>query len=204
MNRSLWYKVQGLFLGLLLLFMILLPNCSGQKEVLIEPSIQHVLKLNKTVQIGFGDSFSIQETELAVFIFYHCWLQTFGDKNGTLLDALTNFTVIWVPDNWTIKNVTVFNEDGKKIQVGKNGVILSGITLNKTLIKVAINKQTISNTSFVHELVHIALWHTNPESQGDPDHQGTKYPGWTEKHSAFISMVNQLIAIELKRGRVEK
>ena len=43
----------------------------------------------------------------------------------------------------------------------------------------------------MHELVHLALRAKN--GHGDPDHEGTKYNGWTIEHSAMILEAKEML-----------
>ena len=63
-----------------------------------------------------------------------------------------------------------------------------GLALTPTMIWVRANEKYISDTSFVHELVHVALWALN--GGADADHEGDEYSGWTPKHTRFIHRTN--------------
>jgi hypothetical protein len=41
--------------------------------------------------------------------------------------------------------------------------------------------------------VHIAIKATDPESDGDYDHEGIKSLGWTKKHTEFINTVSDYL-----------
>lgn len=48
----------------------------------------------------------------------------------------------------------------------------------------------LCQTSFAHELMHLAIW-TLKGTDGDPDHLGKKYMGWTADSMMIIQYVNQ-------------
>jgi len=49
------------------------------------------------------------------------------------------------------------------------------------------------DTSLVHELVHVAIYAKTNGEHGDPDHEGTKYQGWTKEHTKFIKETNSVL-----------
>ena len=52
--------------------------------------------------------------------------------------------------------------------------------------------ERLAATALVHELIHVALWLKNGEA--DSDHEGTKYKGWTKRHTEFMHSLNYLLA----------
>ena len=68
---------------------------------------------------------------------------------------------------------------------------LTGLAYTKSMAWVKTDPgDRICNTSFTHELVHMVLW-TTSDQNGDPDHEGKKYMGWSYKHTMLIDIVNQ-------------
>ena len=68
-----------------------------------------------------------------------------------------------------------------------------GLAIAPTIIWVKADSRWISETSLVHELVHVALWAKN--GTPDPDHEGHQVKGWTPKHTGFIARVNRKLAL---------
>jgi hypothetical protein len=70
---------------------------------------------------------------------------------------------------------------------------VSGLTLAPEWIWVRIRPgERLCQTSFVHELVHVAIWALNG-TDGDPDHLGDKYPGWKLEHNIMIQEINKTL-----------
>ncbi len=67
---------------------------------------------------------------------------------------------------------------------------VTGLALSPSQIWVEIKTSQIWASSLAHELVHIIIWHINGKIHGDPDHEGTQFSGWTEKHTRFIKVFN--------------
>ena len=55
----------------------------------------------------------------------------------------------------------------------------------------------MSESALFHELVHLAI-RAKYGDHGDPDHEGSKYPGWTSMHTHMIIESKQMLrAFEL-------
>ena len=85
---------------------------------------------------------------------------------------------------WSTKKRTVkrsYNLHGEL----NEGREVTGITLTDSTIWVWEGYfHKISESSLMHELVHLALRAKN--GHGDRDHEGYKYKGWTNLHSEMI------------------
>ena len=130
------------------------------------------------------------DVALALTIFYHSWVEEFGDSQGLLEERLNRLYIKWGKTTKTLKYV--YSVEGIK----RDSATVLGLTLSPTYIWVYQREKedSISQTSLVHELVHVALWATNPHSHGDPDHEGDKIPGWTPAHTALIGKINHLLS----------
>ncbi len=83
-----------------------------------------------------------------------------------------------------VKNL--FDINGKFVEESP----VNGLALTPSKIWVEIKTGQIWSSSLAHELVHIVIWHQNGKVHGDPDHEGDKFSGWTEKHTKFIKRFN--------------
>ena len=122
-----------------------------------------------------------------MIVFYKKWKKTFGDKDSAVLKSFHNLRIVWSHTNRSISNI--YDINGKHIN---RSVHVSGFYLPPDLICVHVKDDRrpsfkISDTSFVHELVHVALHAAT--GTPDPDHEGKKYSGWTPKHTDFINEV---------------
>ena len=126
------------------------------------------------------------KTALAFIIFYHKWTEYFGDKDYAVRGMLQKVMVQW--------------DINKK--VSKRGYSLNGepFTNNNILGRVESDtmiwvwqgyRHKISESALMHELVHLALRAKN--GHGDADHEGTKYRGWTPRHSGMIIDAKQML-----------
>jgi len=146
---------------------------------------------------GFDSAMQTQEerdlyppinVSLAMDVFYIEWYATFGDAGNIVADNLEHMFIEWTETKRTF--VSAFTVSGKLV---KNGVA-NGLTYKKNHIWVCTKpneKQpyAMSNTSFVHELVHASLFALN--GHGDADHEGKGTKGWTSKHTFFITKANE-------------
>ena len=75
--------------------------------------------------------------------------------------------------------------------------VINGLTGNHgKYVFVWIGKGThpkLYKTSFIHELVHVAIYAANFGAHGDPDHEGQKYKGWSTMHTKFIQDTNEIL-----------
>lgn len=126
---------------------------------------------------------------IAIVFFYHDWNFHFGDSRGMVWQSLNSLLIEWVDRERLVSGHDITG----RLQRGAKA---SGITLTKGMVWVKPSAYgPICETSFVHELVHVAIWSIKG-TDGDPDHLGKKYLGWTVDHSALIQRVNdQLCAL---------
>ena len=127
------------------------------------------------------------KVSLALDIFYKHWKQEFGDRKNKVRAALNTIFIEWTEEAPT--RMLGYTADGN-IRTGKP----KGITISSGYVKIWKNQYNrIASTALIHELVHIALWNTgNP--QGDPDHEGKLYEGWTPKHTKLVNNLNKILA----------
>lgn len=142
------------------------------------------------------DHFDPNETSLAMFLFYIHYAEEFGDDNQVVAKWLHNLTIIWT-DNVIEMSGAGYHVDGTR---GRSNKAFGLTTSNGRLIKVYTRQKTsltdvkrIWKTSFVHELLHVAINAQHAGRHGDPDHEGTKWPGWTKRHTDFIHKMNMVL-----------
>ena len=126
-----------------------------------------------------------KDVAFAIVVFENAWEQTFGNS-GPLIESLNNIMVEWSTKQ---KRITGYHVNGAKYI----NAPITGLTRTPSWIWVQISPgQKICNTSFVHELVHVAIWSENG-SHGDADHEGPLFWGWTIEHTKFIKSVNKTL-----------
>ena len=141
---------------------------------------------NATQIVHDCDVYKKYETALALMIFYDKWNLKFGDPDLKVKRSLENLMITWGLEKKTLKRA--YSISGKKVE---NAVIV-GLTQGKSVIWVWRGKEyKISNSSFVHELVHVSL--IALQGHGDYDHEGTIKEGWTPEHTQLISDINRAI-----------
>ena len=79
-----------------------------------------------------------------------------------------------------------YSSQGKLLK----NVDVTGLALTKKHIWVEVLTKQINMSAFIHELVHIIIWHENYGVHGDPDHEGSEFSGWTSQHTKFIKRMN--------------
>jgi len=132
------------------------------------------------------DAYAPERVAVAMTIFLNTWEERFGISES-VRDNINTILVQWNTDE---KTGAAYSVDGNYISRAN----FSGLTLTQGTIwvKVAPNPERICETSFVHELVHASIWALKG-TDGDADHLGHKYHGWTIRHSMLIQDVNQLL-----------
>ena len=148
------------------------------------PQMLEIPVFSKAWQVVHScDKHPREPTSVAMLVFYTKWDETFGDYNGDIWGALNKLMVAWSPSS---KRGDAYDIDGNPVK----DVSFGGVALSPSYIWVKVYPdRLICESSFVHELVHIAIW-TIKGSNGDPDHAGPKYRGWSVDHSKFIEDVN--------------
>jgi len=124
------------------------------------------------------------EVSIAMKIFYMHWLENFGDPFGRVKNNLHQIMILWGDE---YKIISGYSMDGRYVQ----NVKVQGLAYTKgtVWVKKTLNAR-ICRTSLIHELVHASIW-TLKETDGDPDHLGGKYVGWTIHHSALIETIKR-------------
>ena len=142
------------------------------------------------------DHFDPNETSLAMFLFYLHYVEEFGDDNQVVAKYLHNLTVIWTDQIIEMAGAG-YRVDGRRAESNTAfGVTMSHGGLIKVYTRRPISltdKKMIWKTSFVHELLHVALNAKNGGKHGDPDHEGTQWEGWTIRYTDFIHKMNMVL-----------
>ena len=133
------------------------------------------------------DTYPVHQTALALFVFYHQWLENFGDQNMEIRGILEKVMIEWDTEKRIGKKG--FNLEGERF---KDRPIL-GVVKSPSMIWVWQGyNHKISESALFHELVHLAIRAKNGK-HGDPDHEGHKYRGWTTRHSHMIIESKQML-----------
>ena len=126
------------------------------------------------------------KTSLALMVFYHHWYKNFGDENQVIKNLLEKVMVEWGTEKKRLKSA--YNIHGEK----KLNPTIIGIVKSKSYIWVWEGyDHKISESSLMHELVHISL--RAHFGHGDADHEGDKYYGWTRRHTQMISEAKETL-----------
>jgi len=131
------------------------------------------------------NAFSSERVSVALVFFIARWREYFGDSENIVKDNLDHMMIMWSREK---RYNSGYNMDGiyfKDWQV-------HGMAQLKDLVWVSLRKpgSRICDTSLVHELVHASIWALK-KTDGDPDHLGPAYQGWTRLHTRFIDDVNK-------------
>ena len=126
------------------------------------------------------------KTALAFFVFYHKWTEYFGDRDYAVKGMLEKVMVQWDTKKKTSNRGYKLN--GERFE---NHTIIGRVeTKTMTWVWQGYNHR-ISQSALFHELVHMALRAKN--GFADPDHEGTKYRGWTSAHTNMIIEAKQML-----------
>ena len=138
------------------------------------------------------NTYPVHQTAFALFIFYHQWMEHFEDHDMAVKTMLEKVMIQW---------------DTKK-RVSKKGYNIKGEPYeNHKIIGVVETDNIIwvwqgyyhrmSESALIHELVHLSI-RAQQGDHGDPDHEGSKYRGWTKAHTRMIIETRQMLrAFEL-------
>ena len=132
------------------------------------------------------DQYPGESTAIAISIFYMKWRMSFGDPQGKVWRALNRVMIDWSPE---LKRGNGYDTLGERHQ----GAAFGGLVLSPSYTWARPRQnEIICESALVHELVHISIWAVKG-TDGDPDHMGSKYSGWTVNHSALIQKVNNAL-----------
>ncbi len=163
---------------------------------------RNCLITTKSSIIGFGNAtleqdscfFPVDKFDLAMglSLFYSFWVDegfchTY-DTRQQLFDDLRSLEIEFSSRKLVARNV--YDSKGRYLAESP----LHGLTLgNGARIWISSRGATnvkLHKTSFVHELVHVAICTENGYLHCDPDHVGVKFGGWNKEHSNFINKMN--------------
>ena len=126
------------------------------------------------------------QTALAFFIFYHKWTEYFGDRNYAVKGMLEKVMIQWDTNKKISKRG--YNLKGEPF---KNHNIIGRVETDSMTWVWQGYDHKISQSALFHELVHLSL--RAKYGSGDPDHEGLKYRGWTQAHTAMIIEAKQML-----------
>jgi hypothetical protein len=130
-----------------------------------------------------------ERVSIAIHMFLKKWKEQFPHNiigNKKVVEALNSLSTEFSGAKKTANAYTIDGTYGK-------GLTVSGLTLAPGWIWVRITPgERLCKTSFIHELVHVAIWALKG-SDGDPDHLGGKYPGWKIEHNKLIQDTNNIL-----------
>ena len=154
---------------------------SGRSEQMIK--IPHWK--NAWMVVGDCDMFAAEKVSAALNVFYLEWIRTFGDSQKHIKKNLENAMIIF---SRNVRRSNGFSVDG----IYRKNMRVNGITHTKSLMWVRVRYPDIRlcETSLVHELVHASIWALK-KTDGDPDHLGKKFSGWSPDHMALIDRTNK-------------
>jgi len=156
------------------------PNQSFPQMILIP-------YFNKASQIIPNcETYPVHKTALALFVFYHQWLENFGDRKMIIRGMLEKVMIKW----GTEKRVGIkgYDLNGERY---KNRNIIGLVETDSIIWVWEGYHHRISESALIHELVHIALRAEN--GSADPDHEGHKYRGWTPRHTRMIIETKKML-----------
>jgi len=156
------------------------PQLSGTSQLVQIPGYSHAWHI-----VPDCAYFSIESVSIVMSYFYLRWVTEFTDPDRRLLKILNDLMIQWGHEKKMMPGYTV---NGDRVESSR----VLGLVITPGVIWININeKNKICKTSFIHELVHLGL--ISQGFKGDPDHEGTRYLGWTPAHTRFINDLNTLM-----------
>ena len=148
------------------------------------------------------DYYYPSHTALAMTVFYIEWSTKFGDSAGVVYEALND---LFVEYNSYQRKLSRIYSVGGTFRPGPT--VINGLTGERgkyIFVWSGTMPGRLYDTSLVHELVHVAIYAMNHGEHGDPDHEGSKFPGWTTEHTSFIEDTNDILeSMDLQLRREE-
>ena len=182
---------------ILMIALVALSGCVAHwsaypKNVPSDRRCQSMKSFPQLVQIpGFSSAWQLihectvpsEKTAIAMQLFLHEWEEEFG-RSRTVRTNLNAIMIEWSRQN---KGGGGYAVDGSYI----SSATFSGLTISKGTIWVKIKDNTlVCESSLVHELLHASIWALK-KTDGDPDHLGDKYVGWTIRHQLVMQRTNE-------------
>ena len=193
----------GRILSLILLGTLLL-TCTHQWTAIPQDvrSFEKCKSLNNGPQMqrvpGFKTAFiiihdcsvmDVERVSIAMHVFLEKWREQFPNNiigNERVEEAFHSLSAEF---SGSEKTANAYRMDGT---YGQN-LSVSGLTLTPGWVWVKTRPgDRICKTSFVHELVHVAIWNLKG-TDGDPDHLGDKYSGWELEHNMVAQETNKIL-----------
>lgn len=182
----------GMLLGSLVIFGCntttakkIIPKQESKKTSMI--FIERVPLFDQMYSVSTEDLIIGIDIAKATSLFYSEWIREYGDPDRKLLANLNNMNILWGTDAEIVTECNCFDINGKFLE----SAVISGLTHAPDTIWVWDQDGKISETSFVHELIHVALW--SIDGNADPDHEGDKKVLWLNSHTKFIERVNKIL-----------
>ena len=161
------------------------PHCNPDKEfpqMILVPYFENASQIVPNCQ-----TYPVHQVALALFVFYHQWLEYFGDNDMAVRGMLERVMIEWGTEKRFSKKG--YNTKGEPFTDSN----ILGIVQSDNMIWVWQGyNHRISESALFHELVHLAIRAKYGE-HGDPDHEGPKYRGWTPAHTRMIIETKQML-----------
>lgn len=132
------------------------------------------------------DIYPKHKTAIALLIFYHKWVEFFGDRDYAVRGMLEKVMIRWGSEKKISKRG--YTLEGKLFE---NHKIIGRVEAESIIWVWQGYDQRISQSALFHELVHLALRAKN--GSPDADHEGMKYRGWSRAHSVMIIEAKQML-----------
>ena len=148
------------------------------------PQLIEVPTLDNAWQMVYDcDGYPPEKTSIALHIFLKEWEAEFGISPRVRYNTHS----ILVEYSRDDKRGGGYDSSGAYLPIAS----YNGLTLTKGAVWVKIRSSgLLCESSLIHELVHASIW-TLKVTDGDPDHLGTEYHGWTHRHNLLIQRTNE-------------
>lgn len=124
-----------------------------------------------------------EKTSIAMSIFLKEWEEEFG-RTYRVRDNLNTILISWSRER---KSGSGYSTSGDYL----HSADYSGLTITKGTVWVKVkDAERICESSLAHELAHASIWALKG-TDGDPDHLGREYRGWTTETSLVVQRTNE-------------
>ena len=138
---------------------------------------------NATQVVNDCSKYPNYQVALALLVFYYTWVEYFGDNDYAISQLLDEVMIQWGKEKKQSKRA--YDIHGERVKNRKILGMVQSPTIAWVYQRGRFDTDKLSDTSLIHELVHLAIRAQNGK-HGDPDHEGDKYHGWTSAHTQLI------------------
>lgn len=157
------------------------------KNLIVSPQMLKIPGYDKSyIMVQNCNVMDRQRVSIGITIFLEEWrkVNRTGISYQKVKRTMNNLLVEFNDNNKTVNGYDVSGEYISNVSV-------SGLAQSPTMAWVKSRPgDLLCETSFIHEMMHLAIWAIKG-TDGDPDHLGKKYVGWSNNSMMIIQNTNE-------------